>query len=396
MNWTYRFSWLILTISNIQHLNGVKLSLNHSIQNIFIQVGQFDRYAIFDFYYGSDAYLKYGTMVYGNVIYPPSQRARLKLEVESGCIGNDDGIVFLDGALPDLEKNQMLINEGFYARDIVRLSTLDVGPIKNQYDNPEIKDIPNTVNVKFNSSGFDGERMQLMLFRKRIEENIPLIPAEKRRYYSLIFLLEPGEISEQIKTDIFTNPLTGQFYDDVWITALKPLLTIGDRESNPMTKMLNDALANRRKERTNFICRHLGVAPKHIDNLKSSNNNAWMELMRLLYSFEPETLTLWGWTQHVYWDFERFIHIYLRHYKNFLINESSKGQGTGFQYTLKDIRRIINFVLNANKEAIEGRLKVGKGFHLQNDNGYYYNGNYYSLKIDPDGRLMQFHPQDNL
>lgn len=130
------------------------------------------------------------------------------------------------------------------------------------------------------------------------------------------------------------------------------------------------------------------ITTKHIDKLKKENKEAWMELMKLVYGFEDETLTLWGWTQHVYWDFERFIHIYLRHYKKFLINESSKDQGTGFQYTLKDIRRIINIVLEANKEEIENRLKVGKGFQIHNDRGHYFNSNYYSMKIDPDGRLM--------
>jgi len=373
----------------------MELPLNHSIQNVFVQVGQFDRYAIFDFYYGSDAYQKYGDTVYGYIIYTPSERAKLKLEINSDNIGNDDGLVLLDGALQDTEKNALLKTEGFWARDIRRLSTLDIGPIKNQYDNADVKDVPNTINIDFSPGLFDGERMQLVLFRKRMENGIPLIPAEKRVYYSLMLLLEPDQLSDDDKKTFLIDPDTGKYYDDVWITTLKTLV-YADRKNNPFTTVLNNALANRRKERIAFICHHLGIANKHIDKLKTENEAAWMELMKLVYGFEAETLTLWGWTQHVYWDFERFIHIYLRHYKKFLINESSKGQGTGFQYSLKDIRRIINIVLDANKDAIESRLKAGKGFHLQNDKGYYFNGNYYSLKIDPDGRLMQFHPQDNI
>lgn len=371
------------------------LPLKHSIQNIFIQVGQFDRYAIFDFYYGSDAYQKYGNTVYGYIIYTPSERAKLKLEINSHNVGNDDGLVLLDGALQDTEKNKLLKTEGFYARDVRSLSALDIGPIKNQYDNADVKDIPNTINVDFSPDLFDGERMQLLLFRKRIKEGIPLIPAEKRMYFSLMLLLERDQLSDGDKNTFLINAETGKFYDDVLITSLKTLV-YADRKNSPFRAALNNALANRRKERVAFICRHLGIATKHIDKLKNENEEAWMELMKLVYGFEDETLTLWGWTQHVYWDFERFIHIYLRHYKKFLINESSKGQGTGFQYTLKDIRRIINIVLDANKEEIENRLKAGKGFHIQNDNGYYFNGNYYSLKINPDGRLMQFHPQNNL
>lgn len=395
-----QYIWLILSkhfVSSyeLQHFHVVELFLKYSIQNIFMQVGQFDRYTIFDFCYGSAAYLKYGGMVYGYIIYTPSERAKLKVELQSENIGNDDGLIILDGALQDKEKNRLLSTEGFYARDIVRLSTIDIGPINNQYDNSDTKDIPNTIELKINSSKFDGVRLDICMFQKRMEEGVLLIPEEIRRYYSLIFLLEPLEITEEIKQKIFTNPATGQYYDDVWITALKPLVYANQIEK-PIRMVFNRALANRRKERIAYICRHLGIASKHLDRLKIDNPNAFKELMSLVYGFEPETLTIWGWSHHVYWDFERFIHIYLRHYKNFLINESSKGQGTGFQYTIKDIRRIINLVLDANKVAIETRLEAGKSFHLQNDNGYYFNGNYYSLKIDPDGRLMQFHPQDNI
>lgn len=368
---------------------------NYSIQNIFYQVGQFDRYAIFDFHFDSDAYKKYGSTIYGYIIYSPSQRAKLKLEITSGNIGNDVGLILLNGALQDKTVNLLLKTEGFHTNDIKRLSTLDIDPIENQYDNPDTKEIPNTIKIDFESEPLSAERMELMLFKRRIEEGIPLIPDEKRRYYSLMLLLDYHQVTEAIKSDILTDPLTGKYYNDVLITTLSPLVE-GDRQNSPFKHILGTALGNRRKARVAFICQHLGIAVKHIDKLKTDNEAAWTELMRLVYRFEPETLTSWGWTYHVYWDFERFIHIYLRHYKDFLINESSKGQGTGFQYTIKDIRRLINIILDENKVAIEARLKAGKGFHIQNDKGYYFNGNYYSLKIDSDGRLMQFHPQENI
>lgn len=366
-------------------------SLNHSIQNIFFQVGQYDRYAIFDFHYGSAAFNKYGSTVYGYILYSPFQRSKLKLEISSGNTGNDDGLILLNGALQDCEKNQLLKVDGFYARDVRRLSALDLGATRNQYDNISIKDVPNTISVEFDLTGFNGEEMEMHIFRLRIENEIPLLPAEKLRYYGLMLLLEPDNLTEEDKAKILTNPETGRYHDDIIIAAFSPLVK-ADRMS-PLKSLLSNALANRRKERIKFICRHLGVAPKHIDNLRVNNNNAWLELMKLVYGFESEVLTLWGWSKHVYWDFERFIHIYLRHYRNFLISESSKGQGTGFLYTPKDIRQIINIVLDENKAAIENHLEQGKGFRLQNNMGYYYNGDYYSLRIDPDGRLMQFHPQ---
>lgn len=82
----------------------MNLPLRHSVQNIFSQVGQFDRYVIFDFYYGSEAYLKYGLTVYGYIKYTPSERAKFQKEIASGQMGNDDGLILLDGALNDPQK----------------------------------------------------------------------------------------------------------------------------------------------------------------------------------------------------------------------------------------------------------------------------------------------------
>ncbi|MBB2145755.1 hypothetical protein GM921_09675 [Pedobacter sp. LMG 31464] len=365
-----------------------------SIQSIFSAIGQYDRYAIFNFLRGSAAFETYGGTVYGYIIYLPSERARLKQEMEAGNTSSDDGTIFLDGALQDKEKNQRLLTKGFLSTDIASINIMDLGPIKNQYDETNVKEIPNTINIDFHPEFLSGEKMLLHVFRLKLKEGIPLIPDEVRRYYGLQLLLEPEQVTDENKVNILTDPATGKYYDDVLITILSSFVE-ADREGSPFRYALNNALSNRRKTRVAYICRHLGIALKHIDKLRIENIGAWQELMTLVYRFEPETLTCWGWTHHVYWDFERFIHIYLRHYKKFLINESSKGQGTGFLYTIKNIRRIINIVLDANKVAIEERLKAGKGFHLQNDKGHYFNGNYYSIKIDPDGRLMQFHPQDN-
>jgi hypothetical protein len=368
--------------------------LKYSFQTIFMQIGQYDRYAIFDFKYGSEAFQKYGSTVYGFIIYSPSQRAALKVETNSEDIHYEDGLIILDGALQDPEINQTLRSDGFYVHDINRISTMDLGSITNQYDNTQIKEIPNTLTVDFSPGLLEGERMQYLNFKNRIKEGVTLISDEERRYYALMLLLDRERITKEEKQQYLTDPNTGYFYDDVVLTLYKTYASV-DEEGGIARKLVSRALGNRRRERTKFICRHLGIAEKHIDKLKTENEPAWRELMKLIYGFEAEALTLWGWRHHIYWDFERFIHIYLRHYKNFLINESSKRQGTGFQYTIKDIRHIINIILEQNQQAIEERLDQGKGFHIQNDKGYYYNGNYYSFKIDSDGKLMQFHPQEN-
>ena len=367
--------------------------LNHSVENIFTQVGQFDRYAIFDFYYGSDAYKQYGHTVYGYIIYSPTERAILKQNIQSDNIGDNDGLILLDGALQDKELNNTLATKGFWARDVQHLKAMDTKAITNEFENTDIKEIPNTITVPFNNSGFNIEGMQLLNFNNRIKYGIPFIPYEYQKYISLLFFKDPESVSKEDIAKYLIDSTTGFYYDDVTITLFGNLYRY-DQSDKRINIMLNTALKNRRIARTNFICKHLGIAPKHIERLRISDHSTYLELMQVVLGFESATITLWGWKNHIYWDFERFIHIYLRHYKNFFISESSKGQGTNFQYRYKDIRRLIEIVLKNNQEAIEAKLGIGKPYQVQGDKGYYYNGNYYTFKIEKDGRLMQFHPQD--
>ena len=198
----------------------IYVALNHSIQNIFIQVGQYDRYAIFDFYFGSEAYLAYGATVYGYILYTPTQRANLTTQTRKNPVPDEDGLILLDGALQDEEKNKRLRSIGFMAKDVNRLSTLDIGQIRNHYEYQGTREIPNTINVKFDASRFDADALQLKLFRERIAEGIPFIPFEYVKYLTLLKLLEPQDLDQAKEYQYLRETSTGQFNKDVIIIIL--------------------------------------------------------------------------------------------------------------------------------------------------------------------------------
>jgi hypothetical protein len=369
-------------------------TLDYSIENIYIQVGQYDRYAIFQFYPGSEAYQLYGSTVYGDVLYTPSERERLKSVIRSDRTCSSDGRIFLKGALRNNKLNTQLKNIGFQASDIRRLSTMDIEPLKNEYENPGIKRIPHTININFESGSFSTEKALCYIYENRLISGPPLIPYEQQKYITLKYLFDKEEMPKDvIQTHLF-DPTTGYFFNDVTITVFDFL-----HDQLPSDKKIKSflfqAMTKRKNERIKVICKHLGIAQRHLDNFKADNKQGYTELMRIIIGFEPEAIPLWGWRHAIYWDFDRFIHIYLRHYKEFLIKGSSKGQGTNFQYRYEDIRRLIEIVLKNNQEAIEEKLDAGRPFNRYDEQGYYYNGNYYTFRIDKNGRLMQFHPHDN-
>ena len=68
---------------------------------------------------------------------------------------------------------------------------------------------------------------------------------------------------------------------------------------------------------------------------------------------------------------------------------------TKFQYTQKDIRRILKIAIENLKDKINEKLKEGKEFRIWGDRSIYFNGNHYSLHILKDGRVAAFHPMEN-
>ncbi len=186
------------------------------------------------------------------------------------------------------------------------------------------------------------------MYEKRIESGAPLIPYEFQKYLSIKYLLNPKEFPIEDIAKHLINPATKSFYNDVGFTIFRALFHM-DTSDSKIKSTFNTILKSRRIERSKVIFRQLGIAQRHLTHMESSEPVAYRELMKVIFDFEPETIPIWGWKYSVYWDFDRFIHIYLRHYNKFFIEGSSKGQGTNFQYKLKDIRRLINLILEKHK-----------------------------------------------
>lgn len=364
--------------------------LNHSIENIYAQVGQYDRYAIFDFYFKSEAYLKYGGSVHGLIIYTPSERLKLEEAIMPGNNSNHDGTVRVDANNGDLFYHE-LKTVGFNASDVVRLSALDSGPVSKKYRADGIKEITNTINVSIPFSTDGPFALELYVLKKRISEGLPLLPFEERKYVGLDYIVNPSPETSAKFNELLSRG--SEHSDDAAIAVYSYNYSI-EKNNATVKQLLGAALKRRRIKRINFISRHLGISSKVLDAFKLKDEKSWAELMSVILGFEPTPIQIWGWQHPVWWDFERFAHIYLRHYKNFFLEESSKGQGTNFQYHFKDIRRLIGIVIDRHKDEIEASLSQNKPYNRYDDQGYYYNGDFYTFRIASDGKLMQFHPQE--
>lgn len=363
-----------------------------SIEELYSICGQYDKFIGIEFHKLSESAQKYPRYIGGTLIYTKSEREKLDLIIQSEEIPRTNDFVKIDVTSNynlSTEQNNQLLYKGFKSGDIFKISLSNMPAVKS-FKQEGMKEIPNTINITFDATDFDGDSAMVNLALNKIKDGYKLLEHEYIDLYSKLIVLNSEIVNEKAKNKYLFKKDKIEFTEEALIIILSTKYRrdlINNEEILKLLKLLKD----RRHERFNIIKRELGVGDKQIELFKKEHPDKYDELLNVTISFETETLTHYKSDYPIYWDFHRFIHIYLRHYKNFFIRHSTT-KGTQFQYSYKDIKRIVGIVIEKLKDDIEADLSMGRPYAKYGDKGYYYNGNFYTIRIDKSGRLMQFHP----
>lgn len=383
-------------------LNRVKISLNqvagelakrknnltHSIEDIYKLVGQTDSYCMFNFYPGSSAHQQYGESIHGTVWYPRYERERLEEAITQTSYTRTNGKVFVDTGATDTAIKEALLREGFDAADISEIFRVGT-PDPKTYKQSGTKEIPNTITVKIDKN-FDVVGAQQYVLGRYHKMGYNLSAHDLTTYYRNLLLFSPSKLTAADK-ETYLMKADGPGFNPDTERSILELKMERKIASDVEKERYKEILKHRADERMSFISKHLGIPAKQISSLLTSNLQKYTTLYQSAWMFETNTLEFLGPNACVYWDYEGFIHIFLRHNPDFFVPMSTKGQGTHFQYKFQDIERVIKITLQQLKKEIVAKLDAGQAFHV---GGHYYNGNYYQIRIAPNGRLEQFHPRD--
>lgn len=364
-------------------------SLVYSSEDIYKYGGQFDKYLVFWFHYGSDAHSKYGGIAYGHVIYKRKERKNLETIIANKNYNRTDSKILIDGSCDNKINSSRLKTEGFQASEVSQILTHD-NLKEKQYRKEGIKKIPNTIQIPVDFTDWNHEGMVMYNAQMKMRNGWKLLNHELVEFHSYAHVLYPELVTEIIKEKYLLKEDKSDFKDDaaIFIYGAKKRRNLITNEEIERFKIL---LKDRRISRFEMIRKELGISEKQFDAFKKSHPERYRELWGVVLVFDTETLYYYNTEFPVYWDFERFIHIYIRHYHNFIIDDSTY-KGTKFQYNYKDIRRIACLIIEKLNDDISVSLSSGKSYNKYGDQGYYFNGNYYTLRIDSSGRLMAFHP----
>ena len=371
-----------------------KQSFQFSVEELYYMYGQYDKFIAIEFHKFSEAAKKYGKEVGGIIMYGRKERESLEALIKSGStFPRTNGVIKLDAASNyGLTEEQItaILDEGFLSGNIYKILSTNM-PVTNAYSQQGEKEIPNTINVPFNPKGTHPAKLSLYVLNMRLQHGSPLIEKQWNQYLGYSIYFEPElKQSAVIKQRILKQG--GSIKDEVRFYELTAKMADNLTEDEKVE--LSDLLKKRTQKRLSLLTEEIAANNyQSLEKFKKEHTAIYQEIYRWSLVFEEETLTHSEYPIPIYWDFRSYLHIYLRHCKE-LQPEGTFKTKTPFSYNEKDIRRILKIAVEKLEPKIQERLQAGKDFRIFGEKSLYYNGNYYFMRVEPNGRVESFHPYE--
>lgn len=331
--------------------------------------------------------------VYGEtltVAFVYYQKERIALEKDKTAL-NDKSNVKAKELLGELDSSlhAQLLKDGVPAKDIVEMIVGPETEDQNTYASSHLRK-PKVLEIPIESKG-NGDDILFMYgaLCHFISDGIELTPEEHNEYLAYKIVLEPEELTEKEKAEIFdeNGKIVNQEVAYFWL--------LWKNNAGNLTEKNKEDLMQLAKNR---IEKRLGLADEELRNMGLSLEKLvkkYPEKAALLFSriisFHEHRYNITG--KHLlYLSFESFLHIYLRHVKELAV-ENQFGERSKFQLAEKDLKATMNIVLG----ALNDEYQVYKDEHPNNrffrkgNMAYYYNGDYYDVDILPDGQIGSFY-----
>ncbi|MFY9308572.1 MAG: hypothetical protein WAQ28_05905 [Bacteroidia bacterium] len=365
--------------------------MRFSYEELYFMYGQYDSFVQLHFCHDTESYRMFdGNYLMGTFRFTNPERIELEKLRGTEIPRTEKRITFIPSQLHSFseEINTYLDRDGFLCSDICSVSQVN-RERQNRYTAKGEKEIPGTLKINFDGEGFCAEKAHLWLLSQRIKKGWPLIDFEMKDYYGLKLFFSREEVID-VK-DIYTNFETLGLLPQVNIRYLKTKFFI-DELTEDENKTFQELLSLIGKERVDTLMLEFQKATESMKELKN-----YADKVKLLYScltkFEDETLIAGEFP--VWWDFERFLHIYMRHVKETQVGSRNEGRSV-FQYAFRNVMRIIKIVLESIESEIVEHFKNSVDvFVRRGRRAVYYDGHYYRVEIESNGRLLTFHPYND-
>ena len=365
--------------------------MKYSIEEIFLKAGQFDEIVNVSFKHDSESNKLYGKHITGEFIYTPAEREILQEVTNKKNFALTYGYLKFNELVGDLpnDKKKLLKRNGFNAYDISHI----IGPNRNlinNYSDKETRHLPKPIEINVDFSDIDQDDLTINTYSQMLSSGHILIADERDKYNAAILKKFGNNIPKNEYNEIFVDASTGEIKKGIRYHYLERKNYSKEGLSTEEGIEYKEILDSILKERVSIAFEELKKSHENYIDIFIQYPKTINIITTLVANFKVERLLIGHFP--IWWDFERFIHIYLRHVEEIQLGDRFITK-TPFQYSLKDVKSLIVFVLRQIQKEIQEhfRKNPGKDFKRQGSMSIYYNGDFYTLHIAKDGRLMTFY-----
>ena len=356
-------------------------------QDLYELVGKNQFMTTFKLTEGSASYLEYGDSVLGVIFYDRKTLDFLEASFQAAHEVNKQKIR-IDSPCRELneEKKGDLKYRGITVEDIASISFLTYKRESEIYETGE-KKVPDIIEIEVDCSDFDADVLNQNYLVSKLNSGTKLVQYEKEQLIGITLAFNNGRIDSRVLKEFCFTEEDLKTNLNIWINLYKvkerrKQLTEVDKKNYAEVKgiLSLDRFNKILKEFTNA-----GIA----GSLKDSESENLKKIFVAVEDFSPSIL-MHGKRQ-IYWDIDSYIHIALRHLKDYQIGHFKLK--TKFSYRTEDIKSLIEKVLQRIESEIEDYLSSEKtvDFIRRGEMAVYCNGDHYHLRINKDGRIIQFH-----
>lgn len=352
--------------------------------DLYEQVGSKQLMTTFFLKEDSESYKKYGKTIIGTIHYKPEVLKKLKEGKVEGIILNKICISSPARELPLDKSADLKYYDGVEILDIEHIYFLPYQNEAEVHDTGE-KKVPNIIEIEIDCTNLDPYELKLGYLVSKNNSGVELIQYEKEQFIGIQLGMRDGHIDSRIlkhfgfSKDTINSNIYAHFYK-----VKEHRGTLSDTEK----KAYSDIKSIQTMEAFMILLNEIKNAGISDDDLRQ-NLVLLKEIKESALYFEPNIL-LHGKKQ-IYWDINSYLHIVMRHIKDYQIGKFKKK--TPFPYKKEDLNNLIEKVIQCIEVEYKDHVlkNPNSNFVRQGAMAVFFNGDYYNLRIDPTGRLIQFH-----
>jgi hypothetical protein len=360
-------------------------------QDLYEMVGKSQFMTTFELKVDSLSFKDYGGSVLGVIFYDKKATSSLEDSFKTGAEVTKERIR-IDSPSRDIseEKKGDLKYKGIKSEDIASISFLPYKKQSEIYDTGE-KKVPNIIEIEVDCSDSDPDILNQNYLVSKHNSGTKLVRYEREQLVGVTLAFNNGRIDYRILKEFGFTEEDLKVNLDIWMSLYKVKerrnqMTDIDKKNHSEIKGILSV------EKMNKVAKEL-TDTELAGTLKESESEIVKSIFEAVEKFSPSIL-MHGKNQ-VYWDVDSYIHIALRHLKDYQIGGFK--EKTSFPYKAIDLKPLIEKVIQRVEAEVTTHFSSNptSDFTRHGKMAIFYNGDHYHLRISANGRLVQFHSVGN-